>query len=95
MYLQQLLAIEKLKLKNLIKIACVFFIQILQGCNTKIRTENYFLPMGFEGNVAVIYTDSIKEKQEIYNFNIPADGILRTPYAFHEGNYKINYYQKK
>ena len=67
---------------------------ILQGCNTKIRIENYFLPKVFEGNVAVIYTGSIKERQDVYDFNIPEDGILRTPYTFHEGDYKINYYQK-
>lgn len=92
--LQQQPTMKKLKLKNLIQINSIFCILILQGCNTKIRTENYFLPKDFEGNVAVIYTNVIKENKDIYNFEIPEDGILRTPYSFHEGNYRINYYQK-
>lgn len=66
---------------------------MIEGCN-KIRVKNYFLPKDFEGNVAIIYSNNGDGEQDIYNFYIPDNGILKTPYVFYKGDYKINFYQK-
>jgi len=67
---------------------------MIQACNNKIRVKNYFLPEGFEGNVAIFYSNTGDEKKDVLDFYIPDSGILRTPYGFSEGDYRINFYQK-
>lgn len=95
MYPQKLQTMVKLKLKSLIKVASIFScVLMIQACNNTIRTKNYFLPEGFEGNVAIIYSSTGNEKQDVLDFHIPDSGVLRTPYGFSEGNYRINFYQK-
>jgi len=63
------------------------------SCQT-IRVENYFLPKGFEGNVAIIYKNDGNETRDPQTWTIPEDGILRTNYKFSSGNFITNYYQK-
>lgn len=70
----------------------VSIILVFQSC-AEIRVENYYLPKGFEGNVAVIYTTDGIRQEEANNWKIPGDGLLRTPYEYRAGNYYINYYQ--
>jgi hypothetical protein len=85
---------EIFKPKNAHKFQIIIFcILMIHGCKD-VRVENYYLPKNFEGNVAVIYSNNNTEKQEVYNYNIPDNGILKTSYKFYAGDYRINYYQK-
>jgi len=58
------------------------------------RVENYYLPQGFEGNVAIIYKFDGKKTSDPQNWNIPTDGILRTEFKFSSGYYETNYFEK-
>ena len=55
---------------------------LLSGCNDKLTVINYFIPKTFEGNIAIIYSKTDSGKQEVYNFTIPDDGLLKVPYKF-------------
>lgn len=79
-----------MKNKIIISLPCIF---LLVGCNN-IRTKNYFIPQNFTGNVAVIFSNNKSPSEEVYNYTIPPDGILKEGYSFKEGNFKINFYQK-
>ena len=74
-------------------IALLFCSILFIGCS-KIKIENYFIPKDFVGNVAIIYSDSKHNYEDVYNYFIPQDGILYTNYPFEKGNYIINFYQK-
>ena len=73
----------------------IILLLILICCSSQtIRVENYYLPEGFEGNIAVIYKNDGDMTNDPQNWKIPNDGILRTNYKFSTGNYITNYYQK-
>ena len=72
-------------------IISLFF--LFSSCQT-IRVENFYIPQGFEGNVAIIYKNNGRKTSDPQNWTIPNDGILRTNYKFSSGNYITNYYQK-
>jgi hypothetical protein len=82
--------LRKMKSKIIISMSLVI---LLFGCD-KIRVKNYFIPQGFTGNVAVIFTNNKSSSEEVYNYTIPPDGILYTDYSFKKGRFKINFYQK-
>lgn len=86
---------EQLRLKRIRNkiITSLFCIIALLGCN-EIRIENYFIPQNFTGNVAVIYSNNKSSSEDVYNYTIPQDGILKTDYSFKEGKFKINFFQK-
>ena len=86
---------EQLKLKKMIKLALLpIAALLLSGCNDKLTVINYFIPKTFEGNIAIIYSKTDSGKQEVYNFTIPDDGLLKVPYKFYKGDYIHNYYQR-
>jgi hypothetical protein len=64
------------------------------GCKEKLPVINYFIPQNFEGNVAIIYGNADTCEQNVYNFIIPEDGLVRVPYVFCKGDYLQNYYQR-
>lgn len=74
-------------------IAFLLCILAVQACGPNPKVKNYFMPKGFEGNVAVIYSNA-HHQSDVYNYYIPENGILKTDYGFFEGNYRINFYQK-
>lgn len=64
------------------------------GCKDNMQKQNYFIPKNFEGNIAIVYSNSNADKQDVYEFTIPENGLLNVPYQFSEGNYVKNFYQK-
>src|SRR5688500_6837082 len=83
-----------MNIKRIIKYCLlIVFITSDQGC-TKVRVINYFIPQGFEGNIAIIYSPGKTENEDVYNFHIPNDGIVYANYSFDEGNYYTHYYQR-
>ena len=72
----------------------ILLLLLLFGSCGTIRVENYYLPDGFQGNVAIIYKNDGDKTNDPQNWTIPDDGILRTNYKFSAGNYVTNYYQK-
>ena len=72
----------------------ILLLLLLFGSCGTIRVENYYLPEGYEGNVAIIYKNDGNETNDPQNWTIPDDGILRTNYKFSAGKYVTNYYQK-
>ncbi len=63
------------------------------GCHK--RVINYYVPYGFEGNVAIFHKTSASEPGgEIINYEFPDSGILYVPTALPEGDFIMNYYQE-
>lgn len=78
-----------MRASSILFLACIL---IISACDSNLKVENYFLPKGFEGNVAVIYSNDSLEADTL-NYQVPESGILMTKYGFFKGRYKINYYQ--
>jgi hypothetical protein len=60
----------------------------------QVRTENFYLPINFEGNVAIIYKTNGLEQTSQQDWNIPNDGILKTDFKFIPGRLITNYLQR-
>jgi len=86
---------ERLRLNRRLIRYLGLIIAVSLGSCSRLPVKNYYIPQDFNGNVAIIYTASLKEKSKSrYDYYIPENGLLYHNTNFETGNFIVNFYQK-